>query len=154
MTTLIYAGRPPYRTTAPAAGDDLWLASDELAAATGWKLEPQGLCRGDACVPMPPDRKRDWIDEGRGQLDFAAFAKHLGEPALHDSGHGAWSFGPAVSGKEGTGREMGSGPVPAPDFSLPVLQKGMGSLLCYTPAAGRSPGTAQCESILIRSPVL
>jgi hypothetical protein len=35
VTTLIYAGRPPCRTTATPEGDDLWLASDELEAATG-----------------------------------------------------------------------------------------------------------------------
>jgi len=63
------------------------------------------------------------IDERRGQLDFAAFAAHLGEPAVHDAGHGAWSFGPAMSAKGGSERPHGSGPVAAPDFSLPDLER-------------------------------
>jgi hypothetical protein len=129
--TILYGNQVASVDGARAEGDRLWIPLAELERSTGWKLEPQGLCRGDACTPMPPDRKRDWIDERRGQLDFAAFAAHLGEPAVHDAGHGAWSFGPAMSARRVSERPHGSGPVAAPDFSLPDLDGKLHSLSAY-----------------------
>jgi len=114
-----------------AEGDHLWVPLVELRRSTGWKLESQGLCQGDDCVPIPSDRRRDWLDEQRGQLDFAAFSAHLGGPAVRDVGHDAWSFGPAVSGRGGLERSQGSGPVPAPEFSLPDLDGKLHSLSAY-----------------------
>jgi hypothetical protein len=129
--TILYGNQVAKVDGARAEGDRLWIPVAELERSTGWKLESQGLCRGDACVPMPPDRKRDWIDETHGQLDFGAFAAHLGEPAVHDSGHDAWSFGPAMSARGGSEEPQGSGPVAAPDFSLPDLDGKLHSLSAY-----------------------
>ena len=129
--TILYGNQEATVDGARAEGDHLWIPLAELQRSTGWKLEPQGLCRGEACVPMPPNRRRDWLDEKRGTLDFAAFAAHLGEPAVHDVGHDAWSFGPAMSGSGGSAIPQGSGPVPAPDFSLPDLDGKLHSLSAY-----------------------
>jgi hypothetical protein len=129
--TILYGNQITTVDGARAEGDHLWVPFGELERSTGWKLEPQGLCRGDACVPIPPDRKRDWVDEGRGQLDFATFAGHLGEPAVHDVGHDTWSFGPAMSGRGRSEGQQGSGPVPAPDFALPDLDGKLHSLSAY-----------------------
>ena len=48
MTTLIYAGRPPYRTTATPEGDDLWL---DTGAGPRQLDTPDDLRNG---APIPP----------------------------------------------------------------------------------------------------
>jgi hypothetical protein len=69
--------------------DRLDVTADEFAAATGWKLEPEGACRDDVCVPLPP---LDVDDAGR--FDAAVVADSLGMPVAHDDEHGLWALGP------------------------------------------------------------
>jgi peroxiredoxin len=74
------------------ADDERLLAdADSLAEATGWVLKPEGLCRGDVCVPV---RDRDTLLAGqaeageiqpdRREIDLAAFAVALGRPYAID----------------------------------------------------------------------
>lgn len=65
---------------------------DELERRTGWHLEPEGLCHGDRCVPLPDD-----VDGDR--LDLAVVAERLGMPLVHDAAHGLWALGPEVTGR-------------------------------------------------------
>ena len=67
---------------ATVRGEQLLVAPDQLAAATGWKLEPQGLCRRDVCVPV---RDQAALLDG-GLLDLAAVASALGRLAVVDAG--------------------------------------------------------------------
>jgi hypothetical protein len=57
------------------------LAPDALEAATGWDLRPEGLCRGDVCVP-----RRDGdglvVDD---KIDLAAFASLMHRPLAYDA---------------------------------------------------------------------
>jgi hypothetical protein len=124
VTTLIYAGRAPYRTTATPEGDDLWLASDELAAATGWALEPQGLCQGDRCVRIPHGREHELVRETR--VNLAALARLLEQPVLRDDAHAVWYVGDAAPARRAATQSL-----QAPDFTLPDLDGRLHSLADY-----------------------
>lgn len=63
-----------------------------LEERTGWHLEPQGLCKGDRCVPVP-----DGLEDG--ELDVDVLAERLGMPLVHDADHGLWALGPEVTGR-------------------------------------------------------
>ena len=49
-TTILYDDCVTAGVNASVEGSHLWLTPADMVAATGWKLESQGLCRGDACV--------------------------------------------------------------------------------------------------------
>lgn len=69
------------------------ISADELERRTGWHLEPQGLCKGDRCVPLPEGA------DGDGRLDVEVVAERLGMPLVHDADHGLWAVGPEVTGR-------------------------------------------------------
>jgi hypothetical protein len=108
---------------ASADRDRLWIPLDELERSTGWTAKPEGLCRGDTCVPVPAARRADWLDDA-GRIDFAAFAGHLGHAIARDEDRGIWSFGPPAD----RGAADGAGPVIAPDVRLPDLDGALHSL--------------------------
>ena len=124
VTTLIYAGRPPYQTTATAAGDDLWLTSDELAAATGWELTPQGLCQADRCVRIPHGREGELVRETR--VNVAALARLLEQPVLRDNARSVWYVSDATPARRAAPQSL-----QAPDFQLPDLEGRLHSLSDY-----------------------
>jgi len=62
---------------------------DEFAEATGWTPKPEGLCRGEVCVPAPGTRRDD------GTVDVLAAASRLGMPVVRDDLHATVSLGPA-----------------------------------------------------------
>jgi hypothetical protein len=70
-------------TTTPAA----------FAARTGWDPKPEGLCRGEVCVPAPGALRAD------GTLDVTVAAERLGMPIVHDEAHRVWALGPATGGR-------------------------------------------------------
>jgi hypothetical protein len=74
------------------------LATDATAFAqrTGWSAKPQGLCRGEVCIPAPGATRPD------GSLDVTVIAERLGMPLVHDTEHGVWALGPATA----TGRAL------------------------------------------------
>ncbi|QEC47266.1 TlpA family protein disulfide reductase [Baekduia soli] len=111
--TVLYELADPVQAAAVADGDRLWLAPGDLAAATGWSLEPEGLCHGQACVPLPADGS--WRDAA-GRVDLTAFAARLGRPVACDEQHAIWAFGAPA-------RDDAAGPpsAQAPDFTLPDL---------------------------------
>jgi hypothetical protein len=59
----------------------------ELEARTGWKVEPQGACRGDVCVPLAQP------------FDVRDLAQRLGMALEHDSKHGIWALGSEAGGR-------------------------------------------------------
>ncbi len=109
-------------TSPPGArreGAALWLRSDELLASTGWEIKPEGVCRGEICVPLPEDRAGALLAERDGAtwLDVAGFAGYVGQTAAHDDATETWYFGPGPEERRGQ-LDM----LDAPDFELPDLE--------------------------------
>jgi hypothetical protein len=88
------------------------VAPDSLPDLLGWTLEPQGLCRGDMCVPIP-DRS---LVEREGTVDLAIVAELLDRPLVSDDAAGLVAIGAARSR-----RREALGELRAPDFRLPDL---------------------------------
>jgi hypothetical protein len=82
--------------------------ADEFARVAGWRLEPEGLCRGDRCVPFLSDD---------GVVDLAAAAAALSTPLVHDGAHGLWALGAQAGGRALTSAA-------APELELPEFRGG------------------------------
>jgi hypothetical protein len=82
----------------------LEVTAEELERRTGWKLEPEGACKGDRCVQLP--RQDD------GTLDARVLSERLGMALVHDSEHDLWALGP-----ESTGHVLASAKLP--EITLP-----------------------------------
>ena len=70
----------------------LEMDADAFADRTGWTAKPEGLCKGDVCVPAPGAR----LDDGR--LDGRVVADRLRMPLVHDETRGLWALGPESGG--------------------------------------------------------
>lgn len=106
-------------------GDDLWLTLSDMAAAGGWELKPEGVCRDEMCVPVPYSRRTALIrDEPSGtRFNLSEFARLIEQPFAHDERNEVWYFGPA--GWEWKTRLTSR---LAPDFELPGPDGRMHSL--------------------------
>ena len=63
-----------------------------FAEGTGWEPKPEGLCRGELCVPAPGSLRAD------GTVDVEVAANRLGMPIVRDDEHGVMAIGPATLG--------------------------------------------------------
>lgn len=79
----------------------------ELERRTGWAIKPEGACKDERCVLLPPGE-----DE---RLDARILAERLGMPLVRDDETGLLCLGP-----ESGGRALTS--VEAPAFELPDLE--------------------------------
>ena len=64
----------------------------EFAEGTGWEPKPEGLCRGEICVPAPGSLRDD------GTVDLPAATARLGMPMVVDTVHDIAAIGPATIG--------------------------------------------------------
>ena len=90
-----------------------------LEEALGWALRDEGLCRGDACVPVR-DRSALLADDG---IDLEELARVLDRPLALDAAEGAAAIGVPASD-----RSAALVTLDAPDFTLPDLQGRLHSL--------------------------
>ena len=81
----------------------------EFERVTGWQSKPEGLCRGERCVPF---RSAD-----AATVDLAAAAVALAMPLVHDAANGLWALG-----AEASGHALKS--AVAPDLELPDFRGG------------------------------
>jgi hypothetical protein len=89
VPTILWPGREPFEAEGLAVDPKL----------IGWEPKPEGLCRGELCVPF-------LLEEGR--VDLAAFAERVGAPVAREGD--AWSFGEPI---------VRPPLAVAPDFTLP-----------------------------------
>lgn len=101
MVTIVYGIREPFESPS------LLVEPESI----GWDAKPQGLCRGELCVPFP-------LADGR--VDLAAFAERLGQPVAREGD--TWVFGEP---------RPAAGSLDAPDFTLPDLDGRLHSLAQY-----------------------
>ena len=101
-------------TPVRAVDAGLWLTREDLTRATGFELKPEGLCKGEICVPVPRDGT-NFVDS-TGAVDVAAFWRHMGQPVVHDEARTTWVLG--VGARE---RTAALETFEAPDFRLPDL---------------------------------
>jgi hypothetical protein len=85
------------------------VALGEFERVTGWRSKPEGLCRGERCIPF---RSAD-----PATVELAAAAEALAIPLVHDAPHGLWALG-----AEAGGRALSS--AVAPEVELPDFRGG------------------------------
>ena len=113
--TLISEDRASQVSSAVANGDDLWLSLQDVTAATGWERKPQGMCLDDRCVPISASLA-DALFDAEDRFNFAAFARHLAQPVVHDDDASVWLVGESAESRAGALQSL-----EAPDFRLPDL---------------------------------
>jgi hypothetical protein len=101
-----------WELSATVSGGRVLLASHEVREGLGWELKPEGLCRGDTCIPV---RDPEALG-GKTGLDLEGLASALGRPLALDVEERAAALGTAASQRAASLRAL-----EAPDFSLPDL---------------------------------
>ena len=116
--TILHDGVAGTANRVRVSGSDSWLPLEELESAFGWGLKPEGVCRGEICVPLPPT-KRDAIvrdEDSSTWFNLTEFARLIEEPIASDVEERIWSFGPpGWEWKSRTSSDI------APDFAGPDL---------------------------------
>jgi hypothetical protein len=119
--TIIDDGRVE-TTHATIVGERVCLTPAALQAALGWEVKPQGLCKGDRCIPVL----------GQGDVatdagvDLAGFAALLSRPLAVDLEERA-----ACLGASAAERSASLASLEAPDFTLPDLDGTLHALSDY-----------------------
>ena len=124
MTTILTDTGRFEISAAETTGDDLWLSAGDTEAATGWSLKPEGLCKAEVCVPLPPGRERELVRGPR--VNVAALWRRLGQPVVHSDRGDVWVLASSARDRAATLRSL-----EAPDFTLPDPSGRLHSLSDY-----------------------
>ena len=90
---------------------DRQISRSEFEKGTGWRLTPEGACKGDVCVPFLESA----VATGDGPIDVAEVAGPIGLPLVEDEARGVWALGPESIGSRALVTAA------AADFELPDL---------------------------------
>lgn len=122
MTVVICEGQQTEVSATPGA--ELWLHRDEVEAASGWHLKPEGFCKEEICVPLPQDGDADYV---RGeQVNVSALWAMIGKPAVASEAGDVWFLGEAAEIRNDALQSL-----KAPDFTLPDFDGNLQSLSNY-----------------------
>jgi AhpC/TSA family len=124
LTDIICGEKIARGVAAELRNDGLWLSAADLERVSGWTLKPEGFCKGEVCVPVPPSRSAEFVSGQSYNLE--ALAGLLGQPVVADTANHAWCIGEASGERR---RVLHS--LAAPDFTLPDLSDKMHSLSDY-----------------------
>lgn len=97
----------------PTAGGPALVTADDFETVSGWDLRPEGLCSGEACVPV---RDRTTLEPEAGVIDLAVAAALLDRPVVVDADAGVVAVGAARAD-----RRRALADRQAPGFTLPDL---------------------------------
>lgn len=114
MAIILMETAPHEVSPGSGGADQLWLSAEETETVSGWTLKPEGLCRGDICLPIPDGDAEDFVADGH--INLAAFWRRMDKPVAHSRDGGVWAFG---EGADDRAQRLQS--LEAPDFSLPDL---------------------------------
>ena len=98
---------------------ELGVNAEDFARSTGWTLKPEGLCKGEVCVPV-----RDAAAMSNGEsIDVAEFARITGRNMVIDASRNVVALGESASR-----RATAMATLDAPNFSLPDINGNLVSL--------------------------
>jgi hypothetical protein len=86
---------------------ELLVDPQDFAQRTGWHIKPEGACKDERCIPLPPA-------DAQGLFDVRQLAHRLEMPLLQDQKHQLWCLGP-----EADSHVLSSASLP--DIALPDL---------------------------------
>ncbi len=91
---------------------EAYISSEDVEAVLGWELKPEGLCKGDVCIPLG-----DKVDSNsNNSFNLSHLAALAGRPSLTTSDTGTVTIGQPYSVRsEALTKRV------APDFSLPDI---------------------------------
>jgi hypothetical protein len=112
MAQVTIIGEDARTVDATISGDRVLVAPEVLPAAIGWELKPQGLCRGDTCVPVR-DRSALFADD---RLDLAAVAGALGRPVVVDAAAALAAIGLDAEQRHAALQTLHAAPFTLPDL--------------------------------------
>lgn len=111
-TFTILDGGESKRLDARIDGDRVWLTAGSVQERLGWQLKPEGLCRGEVCIPVR-DRAALVADDA---LDLERLAELFDRPLALNVAERC-----AALGEGHLSRAQGLASLEAPDFALPDL---------------------------------
>jgi hypothetical protein len=98
---------------------ELGVSANDFASATGWTLKPEGLCKGEVCVPV---RDAAAMSDGTA-IDVAEFARVTGRNMVIDASRNVVAIG-----EQASSRAALMATLDAPNFTLPDINGNLVSL--------------------------